>query len=243
MKKVTVITPMFKGGLYIDGFMKDIIDQSAFDECEWYLLDACSPENEYYIIKLYLSRYNNIKYERLDSDPGLYACWNYMIKNSKSEYVTNANLDDRLFPKCIERHIETLDENQDYDLAYCENAVTHTVNDSYKNYERMEQIPIYPTGYFDRTALLNHCYPSTHPLWRRSLHDRFGFFDEKYRSVSDHEFWLRCIAEGAKDFIFIREILGIYYFNPVGVSTNPDNANWKHKEETEVRDKYRDKIH
>ena len=242
MKKVTVITSIFKGGSYIDGFMKDIIDQTAFDECEWYLLDACSPENEFNVIKPYLSRYNNIRYERLDSDPGLYACWNYMITNSDSRYITNANLDDRLIPQCIERHIETLDKNEDYDLAYCENTVTHRMNDSYKNYDHMAEVSIYPTGNFDRKTLLHHCYPSTHPLWRRSLHDRFGFFDESYRAVADHEVWLRCITNGSKEFVFIPEILGIYYFNPVGVSTDPNNSEWKSQEESEVREKYRNKI-
>jgi len=243
MKKVTVITSMFKAGQYIEGFIEDIIDQTAFDDCTWYLLDAYSPDNEYEIIHPYLSKYNNIKYERLDHDPGLYACWNYMIKNSRSEYVSNSNVDDRLLPQCLERHIEVLDQNHNYDLAYCENAITHHINDSYKNYKYLEEVTTYPTGPFNRAKLLHHCYPSTHPVWRRSLHDKFGFFNENYKSVSDHEFWLRCIANGSQDFIFIPEILGIYYYNPLGVSTNPDNNNWKHKEEFEVRQQYSNLLH
>jgi len=238
MKKVTVITSIFKGGSYIAGFMEDIIDQTVFNECEWYLLDACSPENEYSVIKPYLSRYNNIRYERLDSDPGLYACWNYMIENSDSEYVSNSNVDDRLLPQCLETHIKELDKNQDYDLAYCQNTSTKIANDSYKNYKHLSEVPIYPTGPFDKKALLTHCYPSSHPVWRRSLHDRFGLFDENYKSASDHEFWLRCIANGSQDFLYIPQILGIYYFNPLGVSTNTDHDDWKSQEEQEVREKY-----
>ena len=38
----------------------------------------------------------------------------------------------------------------------------------------------------------------------------------------------------------VNKVLGVYYFNPTGVSTNPDNMEWKQKEETEVKNKYRE---
>ena len=37
----------------------------------------------------------------------------------------------------------------------------------------------------------------------------------------------------------INEILGLYYFNPTGMSTNPDNFAWKRVEEQEVFEKYK----
>ena len=80
MKKITAITSVFKASQYLPGFMEDIVDQTAFDQCQWYLLDAASPENEFSIIEPYL-KYDNIKYERLEEDPGIYACWNHMIEN------------------------------------------------------------------------------------------------------------------------------------------------------------------
>ncbi len=49
--------------------------------------------------------------------------------------------------------------------------------------------------------------------------------------------WLRAASQGSK-FKKINEPLGLYYFNPKGVSTNPDNFEWKQKEEAEVYEKY-----
>jgi hypothetical protein len=74
-------------------------------------------------------------------------------------------------------------------------------------------------------------------MWRKSLHDKFGYFEEKYRSASDWEFWLRCAFGGSK-FYKLNKPLGLYYFNPKGVSTNVENFSWKQKEEKEIFMKY-----
>ena len=74
-------------------------------------------------------------------------------------------------------------------------------------------------------------------MWRRTLHDTYGMFDDKYKSAGDWEFWLRCSFGGAK-FKKYTDILGVYYFNPDGISTNEDNFVWKQAEEKEVFKKY-----
>ena len=80
--------------------------------------------------------------------------------------------------------------------------------------------------------------PHNNPMWRMSYHVRYGYFDEKYRSAGDWEFWLRGASQGSQ-FKKINEILGLYYFNPTGMSTNPDNFAWKRVEEQEVFEKYK----
>ena len=52
------------------------------------------------------------------------------------------------------------------------------------------------------------------PVWRKSLHDRHGYFDEgNYGASADWEFWLRCGVFGARYFI-TSQLLGAYYLNP-----------------------------
>jgi hypothetical protein len=245
MKKVTVITSIYKGMEFMQGFMEDIVCQTAFDECEWFLLDG-SPDDEYSIIKPFLT-HENIRYEKIDPDPGLYECWNYMVENSDSPYLTNANIDDRLFPECIEKHIKALDENLDTDVAYCDNIVTFEPNDSFKNYDEDTPIVVFREGggLFYKSNMIAHNYPHNHPMWRRSLHDRFGLFDTQYVSASDYEFWLRCLAEGANDFFFVPEVLGIYYQNPEGVSTvwdDSEHVQTRTRQEMEIKFRYAEAI-
>ena len=79
--------------------------------------------------------------------------------------------------------------------------------------------------------------PHNNPMWKKELHDKYGYFETKYKSASDWEFWLRC-AFGGATFKKYHSILGVYYFNPKGVSTNPENNVWKKKEEFDIFKKY-----
>ena len=76
-------------------------------------------------------------------------------------------------------------------------------------------------------------------MWKRTLHDTFGHFDTKYKSAADWDFWLRCAFGGAQ-FRKASEVLGVYYFNPEGISTNTKNFVWKQKEEREIYMKYKE---
>ena len=49
--------------------------------------------------------------------------------------------------------------------------------------------------------------------------------------------WLRCASMGMK-FKKIHIPLGLYYFNPKGISTKEENRQWKEQEEKEINDKY-----
>ena len=79
--------------------------------------------------------------------------------------------------------------------------------------------------------------PHASPMWRKEYHEKYGYFDEQYRSAGDWEMWLRGASKGSK-FKKIHELLGLYYFNPAGISTNPDNFSWKREEEKEIYEKY-----
>ena len=81
--------------------------------------------------------------------------------------------------------------------------------------------------------------PHASPMWKRSLHDDAGKFDDTFKSAGDWEMWLRAASKGKK-FKKIPNVLGLYYFNPKGISTNPDNFSWKQAEEKKVFEKYKD---
>jgi len=235
MKKVTIITSLYKASSYLKGFLEDITKQTIFNQCELRLINANSPENETEIVSPFLDKYDNIIYTVLDQDPGLYECWNIMIRDSDTEYLTNANVDDKLYPTSIEKHVEFLDNNKDIDLAYCYNIVTTNIKSTYENLEG--GYAIFPTAKYSFPLLQQMNLPHNHPVWRRSLHERFGYYSNDYASGGDWEFFLRCGEGGAKMHL-IEEILGIYYKNPEGVSTKQENMERNLKEVQQIRVKY-----
>ena len=79
--------------------------------------------------------------------------------------------------------------------------------------------------------------PHNNPMWRKTLHEKYGLFDSKYKSAGDWEFFLRSTFGGSK-FKKMSAAYGLYYFNPKGISTNADNSSWKREEEREIFKKY-----
>jgi hypothetical protein len=75
------------------------------------------------------------------------------------------------------------------------------------------------------------------PLWKKSLHDRFGYFDENYKTAADGDFWLRCAVGGAT-IKMVNHPVGLYYENPTGRSTNPETLKEMVGEVNSMRSQY-----
>ena len=237
LPKVSIITSVYDGDEYIKNFMENITNQTVFKtHCELIMINANSPGNEESVIKEYQDKYpENIKYIKLDEDPGIYSVWNKAIEMSSGEYITNANLDDIRREDCVELQAKTLLCNPEAGLVYNDNYQSHTPNLQFTSDEiKTRYVTPNETTFED---LIRGNAPHNSPMWRKDIHDKYGQFDEKYKSAGDWEMWLRGTSQGMK----IKKIhipLGVYYFNPKGISTNKENDHWKRQEEQEVHQKY-----
>jgi glycosyltransferase involved in cell wall biosynthesis len=237
--KISLVTSVFKADEHIEQLMKDVTRQSIFEEkCEWVILNV-DPEGEDFsenIILKYAEMYpDNIVYERLSEDPGIYGTWNMGIKKSTGDFVTNVNCDDRRPIEALEKQAKLLVANPDIDLVYNDSYVTSEPNTMWEDVQ--PDCQRYNFEKFSKEAMLRGNLPHNNPMWRKSIHEKHGYFDEKYRSAGDWELWLRASFAGSK-FKKCRDVLGVYYFNPEGISTNPENNKWKREEEKEVFIKY-----
>jgi glycosyltransferase involved in cell wall biosynthesis len=232
--KISIITSVYDGDDYIDGFMEDITRQSIFKEkCELILINANSPGNEEDVINKYIKKYpDNIVYRRLEEDPGIYAVWNMGVEISTGEYLTNANLDDRKSPDSLEYHAKTLCVNDDVDLVYADCYVTDTPNQKFEDNDPSWR-QLRPFAYTGKETLLKSNSPHNNPMWRKTLHDKYGIFNNEYFSAGDWEMWLRAAFAGSK-FLCLNKILGLYYVNPTGISTNKETEKKKQKEEFSI---------
>ena len=241
LPKISFITSMYNGEEFFEGFMEDLTSQTIFEEkCELILMNCNSEQNEDELIKPWLKKYpDNIKYIKLDEDPGIYAAWNLAIKESSGEFITNANLDDRRSPIFAEKMAKILYSNTEVDCVYSENYITNEPNETFDNNSSNNEV--YPAAEFSKDAMLRGNAPHCMPMWRKSLHDKFGYFKEGFRSASDWEFWLRCTF-GGSSLKKVRDKLGLYYFNPDGISSNPEGTWSKMQEEKHVFLKYKNKM-
>jgi len=237
--KISLITSVYDGDEFIRSFLEDVTRQTIFEEkCELILVNPNSPGNEKEVIDEYIAKYpDNIKYYQLEKDPGIYGTWNYAIEVSDGEFITNANLDDRKAINSLERHAKELFSNPDIDLVYADSFIVDKPNETFEKNSSNGRRYNFPDFSFDKLKMTN--LPHNNPMWRRSVHHECGYFNAKYRSAGDWEMFLRMASKGSK-FKKISGPLGLYYFNPTGVSTNPANFSWKRQEEKEIYETYKD---
>lgn len=234
--KCSVFCSFYKGEEFIEGYLLDICQQTIFHDSEFIFIDCASPQNEAKYIIPYVNKYDNIKYFRLDTDPGLYAGWNIAIQNTNSDIITNWNIDDRKPKDGLEILYNTLHEDESIDMVYGLNYISRIANETYEQNPKNE---IYPCLDHTMQNLLNHNSPHCMPMWRKHIHEKIGLFNEKYKTVSDAAMWLVLAATGGTIKMVNRPV-GLYYWNPKGQSTNPSNQQLNYIEISEVKLKIMD---
>ena len=219
-------------------FLEDITQQTIFNQCELILINANSPENEETIIHEFQKKYSNITYLKLDSDPGLYGVWNKAVWFASGESITNANTDDRLNPDCYQIYASYLNKHPEIDLIYGDYYLTYEpplYTFSQLSAEKIagsSQSPLYSLELLKR-----YCFIGPQPMWRKSMHTRYGAFNDSYAIAGDWEMWLRAACFGAK-FAKIPQVLGLFYVNPEGLSNSKARSAQIRHEERVIRNCY-----
>ena len=210
---ISAIVSTYNAERFIGGCLKNLEAQTIANNLEIIVVDTGSEENEAAIVRQFQQRYDNIQYIRIEKRETVYQAWNRGIRLARGKYVTNANTDDRHRKDALEVLVKTLERNPEFALAYGNCIVTETENEEFENCTSVGRLRL-PD--FSRSKLLASCIVGPQPVWRRSLHEELGFFDENYRCGADYEFWLR--VSQRYNFIHVRDCLGLYLANKNGVS-------------------------
>lgn len=224
--KVSAIVSVYKAERFIRGCLEDLVAQTLFrqEQLEIVVVNSGSPQHEDTIIREYVVRYpGRINYIRTVERETIYQAWNRGIAAARGRYITNANADDRHRPDALEVMAKTLDANPKICLAYADSNVTREENAVFDHAPLTARF-LWPD--FNPVRLFQVCYVGPQPIWRRSLHERYGFFDGACRSAGDYDYWLRLVAAGER-FFHIRETLGLYLQSPSGVEYSNQEISWQ----------------
>ena len=231
MVKVSAIVSAYYAENFLKGRIENLLAQSLKPEIV-IVCELGSPEDEI------ANDFADVKIIHTDGIPTLYEAWNMAIKEAQGEYITTANCDDRFYPRAIEKLAKALDENKGFAMAYHDIDVV----------EEIDGKPIRTFNWYEgglKELVYQGCFLGPMPMWRKSLHDKYGYFLEvetlkngdqyKYEIVSDYEFWMR-LAAGNEKFYHIKEVLGAY-------TSHGENLEHKHPlrrmwEDARVKSKY-----
>lgn len=212
--KTSAVVSTYNSESFIRGCLEDLIDQTLYKkgELEIIVIDSHSEQNEGAIVREFQAKYPHIIYHRTEERETIYAGWNRGIKMAHGCYITNANADDRHRPDALEIMVNYLDAHPEIALVYGDQLITNVANDTWAT-TQAEKRWNWPD--FSYSELERRCLTGSQPMWRKSLHDQYGYFRAEFASAGDYEFWLR-ICQREK-MARIPEILGLYYYHEQGL--------------------------
>jgi pentatricopeptide repeat protein len=209
---VSTIVSTYNSEKFIRGCLEDLEDQTIADKLEIIVVNSGSQQNEENIVKEFQQKYDNIKYIKTEQREGIYSAWNRAVKVAQGIFLTNANTDDRHRHNALEIMAEALQANPDVALVYGDQIYTDTPNATFEKHHATKMVKR-PEYSFER--LLFGCCVGSQPMWRKSLHDEFGYFDDTLTCAGDWDFWLRIAKK--YQLKHIPEFLGLYYHNEDGI--------------------------
>ncbi|HPY76219.1 MAG TPA: glycosyltransferase, partial [Anaerohalosphaeraceae bacterium] len=209
---VSAIVSTYQAEEFIHGCLQDLIEQTLYKKglLEIIVINSASPQNEGAIVRQFQNGYPNIRYIRTAQRETIYAAWNRGIQEARGKYITNANTDDRRHPQMLEMMAAVLEENTEKAAVYSHFYVTEIPNQNWNTKTPVRVADWHPP--YSRLGLLKANFMGPQPMWRRTLHQEYGYFDPSFKVSGDWEFFLR--VSQTHDFIKCSDVLGLYYFNP-----------------------------
>lgn len=189
MSKVSIITISFNRPLFLLEAIQSIQDQTHQD-WEMIITDDCSPcQEEIRNILTRVSSEDNRIRPIFNSVELHYPTrvWNRMIAEAKGDYICILDDDNRKYPTFMERLVKILDDNPDYDAATCYSIMDDGVSPRLHN----------RSSGASYDTMRNHNHIDTgEVLYRKSVFDRLGGFDESLNACEDWDFLLKMFACG-----------------------------------------------
>lgn len=197
---LSIITATYNAVEHLPKLIESLRNQEDKD-FEWVVADGVSTDGTLEL----LNSINDINIKiTSQEDFGIYDAINRGVKLSSGEFYLVIGADDFLYSNAIHDYKKSIDKNVDIVTA----SVCHKkgISNSQKSKKR--------SWLFAQFAYISaHAVGS---IYRKSLHQKFGFYSRKFPIAADQLFVLTAIKGGAR-LKRIESLVG--FFNDVGVST------------------------
>ena len=211
MTKVSTITPCYNMSKYMKGFLDNLSTQTHKDL--EVILDHNDPsDEEITLVEEHNKEHDNIFHIQVDGVDPIGVSMNRCIEFATGDYLCIWNVDDLRTPESIEIMAKVLDENPDVDLVYGNYVIVTKFGETNGQFVDVEpHIPELKEG-----MILGPFF-----MFRKSLIEKSGVFDEQLIQGPDYDLALRLVRNGKA--YFMSDSLGYYLNEGLGMSTKPDS--------------------
>lgn len=219
--KLSIITINYNDAPGLERTIRSVINQD-FDNFEYIVIDGGSTDGSYNVIQQFDDK---ITYWVSEPDSGIYNAMNKGIKRAKGEYILFLNSGDYLYNETVLTNV--FKKEIDTDLIY---------GDLHRIFPDGNSDITYMPDNVDITYILGHTLGHPATFIRRCLFDKYGYYREDLKIISDWAFFLKIIAFGR---ITLRHIpIVITTFTMDGISNNPENQHIIEQETDKILKEY-----
>jgi len=221
--KVAVIVSLYKAADKLNVFLTALSQQTLVKQgaVEIILVDSGSPINEREVVEAFMQKTPlNAVYARSAERETIQAAWNRGIGLAKAPYLVFLGVDETLYPEGLEVLANELDQNPEVDWVMANSLVTAVEETGVYKHDIM---PYDRTGATKDHTYLETCYLSwVGGMYRKTLHERFGYYDESFCAAGDTEIKNRVLPH--INVKFIPKTLGLFLNYPDGQTTASPKA-------------------
>ena len=198
LPKVSIITSVLNDALNLKKAIKSVREQD-YSNIEFLIIDGGSTDGTLEIIH---ENSDILNYWISESDTGIYCAWNKGIQQASGEYFCFLGADDELKIGAISKMIDNCYSKSDF-IDYISGKTDLFISGIFYK----------TTGEpFEWNKFRKYlCTGHNAALHHKSLYERFGMYNENFRSAGDYEFLLRAgrsLKTCYVDFVTSRMNLG-----------------------------------
>ena len=213
--KVSVIVPAYNISAYI-GDALESLERQSFKEFEAVIVDDGSTDNTAEIVESFCRRDSRFRLLQKQNG-GLASARNYGIRHARGEYIALLDGDDRYEPDKLATHVTQLDRSPEIGVVY---SASRAIRDDGKlTFMVLSGKPV-KSDCLEALLCKNFICHGSNAVFRRSIFDEVGGFDETLRSGEDIDFWLRIAGTQSWKFYRLPQVLCCYRVCPSGLSFN-----------------------
>lgn len=183
--KITIITPSYNQGKYIEQTILSILNQN-YPDLEYMIFDGGSTDNSLEIIKKYE---NKLAYWESEKDRGQSHAINKGFAKATGEIITWINSDDQLTPNTLENVATYFSANPNI-------AFLHGKTILFQEGKGEEKIKGADSNDLNYKYLAGLPFPQPSSFFKKILIDELGGLNEKYHYGMDYDLFLSIFLNG-----------------------------------------------
>ncbi len=219
--KVSALVSTYNAEQQMRGRLENLVHQTLFQkgQLEIIIINSGSLENEREIVEEFKQKYSDKIIDiQTPKRETIYSAWNRGIEQARGQYITNQNTDDRMKSTSLEYLSSYLDQQDNVVLVHGDQQAV-AAGESF-DVENLTGQPYWQWSQFSKFGLLFLAQVGSQPMWRKSLHDKYGLFDPELKVRGDQDFYLR--ISNAGEFHFLPEVLGTLNLTSTSLSHNQE---------------------